>query len=145
MIFLFARHNVATIVHCPGVEAPVWSTLGAVWKMRDRKVKALSVLRSILVNSLKIEETLENVCLAARKGILISDQPDCIILSWRRSLITGSMQIPFSRCSTQRLQLSAGIISSIWPWWGELRRQPAPPVHPVLLLYCTIMPKPAGT
>lgn len=91
MIFLFARHNVATTVHCPGVEPPVWSALEAIWKMRDRKVKTISVLRDILVNSLKIEETL-----AARKGILVSDQPDCIVLIWRRSLITGSVSIPFS-------------------------------------------------
>lgn len=72
--------------------------------MRDRKVKAISVLRGILVNSLKIEETLKNVCLAARKGILISDQSGCIALRWRRSLITGSVSTPFmSPCQCSEL------------------------------------------
>lgn len=156
MIFVFTRRNTATTVHCPGVEGPVWSTLEAIWKMRDRNVKAISILRDILVNSLKNVETMKSVCLGARKRILISGQPDCTVLSWRRSLIIGSVSIPFSMSLCQCLELSRKTqhpetpvlcwgINTIWPCRGELRHQAALPVHPVLLLYCTIVPKPAGT
>lgn len=103
MIFRFARHNMATTVYSPGAEVPVWPTSEVLRKMRDWKVKAISLLRDISVNSLKNEETQKNDethwkmwFWQPKKGILTSDRPDWIVFSWRRSWLIGSVSISFN-------------------------------------------------